>query len=181
MIVKIGRLAHKLLEGVDIPAVVAGLIDGGFSDEGDMSEAWMVEQNAEWFDPDGTFSNVLMAVELRSSRSLGVVAMDDFHMVQSNGRIEMLQGLLDALFADEVIAGDVGVAGINAGGNGDDATEAADDFGDLLEATSEREFGTGGILDEDGQTRSREVETLGGSRNGSGGLQQARFAIGAAK
>src|ERR1700722_20814468 len=173
MIVKIGRLAHKLLEGVDIPAVVAGLIDRGFSDEGDMSEARVVEENAEWFAADGTFSNVLMAVELRSSRSLGVVAMDDFHMVQANGRIEMLQGLLDALFADEVIAGDVGVAGINAGGNGDDATEGAYDFADFLDAPSEREFGPGGILDEDRQTRSHEVEPLGGSRNGSGGSQQA--------
>src|SRR6202046_1433314 len=181
MIVKIGRLAHKVLEGVDIPAVVAGLVDGGFSDEGDMSEAWVVEQNAEWFDADATFSNVLMAVELRSARGLGVVAMDDFHMVQANGRIEMLQGLVDALGADDVIASNVRVAGINACGNGDDATEAADDFGDLFEATSEREFGTGGIFDEDGQTRAREVETLRGSRNGSGGLQQARFAIGAAE
>src|SRR5580704_14396639 len=181
MIVKIGRLAHKVLEGVDIPAVVAGLIDGGLSDEGDMSEAWVVEQTAEGFDADGTFSDVLMAVELRSPRSLGVIAMDDFHMVQANGRIEMLQGLVETLLADDVIAGNVRVAGIDAGGDGDDATEAADNFVVLVEATTEREFGTGGILDEDGQTRSREVETLGGSRNGSGGLQQAGFAIGAAK
>src|SRR5580704_12186847 len=181
MIVKIVGLVHKVLEGVDIPAVVAGLIDGGFSDERDMSEAGAVEQNAEWFNADGTFSNVLMAVELRSSRSLGVVAMDDFHMVQANGRIEMLQGLVETRFADDVVAGNMRVAGINACGYRDDATEAADDFGDLLEASSEREFGTGGILDEDGQARAREIETLGGSRNGSGGLQQARFAIGAAK
>ena len=73
MIVKIGRLAHKVLEGVDIPAVVAGLIDGGFSDEGDMSEAWVVEQNAEWFDADATFSNVLMAVEPGAAGGLGVL------------------------------------------------------------------------------------------------------------
>ena len=144
MIVKIGRLAHKLLEGVDIPAVVAGLIDGGFSDEGDVSEAWIVEQNTEWFDADGTFSNVLMAVELRSSGSLGVVAMDDFHMVQANRPIEMLQGLVDALLADDVIAGDVRVAGINACGNGNNGTEAGDDFGRVLLNST---FGIVGIFD----------------------------------
>ena len=101
-----------------------------------MGESQIVQQNAKWFDANRSLPDVLMAVELRSSRRLGIVAMNNLHIVQSNGCIEMLQGLVDAFLADDVISGNVRVASIDASRDGHDAAQAIDNFGDLLEAAA---------------------------------------------
>ena len=93
----------------------------------------------------------------------------------------MLQGLVDTLFGDDVVSGDVSVAGVDAGSDGNDAAETVDDFGDLFEAASERKFRAGGVFDEDGESSLREVQALRGGGDGGGGLKQAGFAIGAAE
>ena len=174
-------LSDQLLEGFDVSAVVAGLVDGSFGDEGGVCEAEIVEQDAEGFDADGSLPDVLVAVEFGSAGSFGVIAMDYFYIVQADGSVEMLQSLVNALFADDVVAGDVSVAGVDARGDGNDAAEAVDDFGNLLEAAAEREFGAGGVFDEDGKAGLGEVKALRGGGDGGGGLQQTGFAIRSAK
>ena len=44
--------------------------------------------------------------------------------------------LIHALLCDDVVAGDVRVAGIDAGADRNDAAQAANDFTDLLEAAA---------------------------------------------
>ena len=73
------------------------------------------------------------------------------------------------------------VAGIDAGGDGNDAAQSLDHFRDLLEAAAQRKFRSRGIFDEDGQPAFDEIKVLRGRRNGRGGLQQSSLAISAAK
>ena len=89
--------------------------------------------------------------------------------------------LVDAFFADDVVSGDVSVTGVDAGRDRNDAAQAIDDFGDLLEAASQGEFGASGIFDQDGESGFRQVKALGSSGDGGSGLQQSSFAIGAAE
>jgi hypothetical protein len=144
-------------------------------------EAKIIEQNAKWLDADRSLPDVLMAVEFGSAGGLGVVAMNYLYIIQADGGVEVLQGLINALFADDIVSGNVSVAGIDAGGDRNDATEAVDDFGNLLEAASKGEFGAGSVLDQDREPGLREVEIFGGGSDGGGGLQQAGFAIASTK
>src|SRR5258706_8002612 len=114
-----------------------------------------------------------MAVQLRSSGGFGVVAVYDLHIVQSNSAIEMEKRLIDALFADDVVAGNVRVAGIDAGCNWYDAAEAVDHLGDLLEAASEGKVGAGGGFDQGGQSKFMPVKALRGGSEWSNSRRQA--------
>ena len=62
------HLRNQLLQRVYVSAVVARFVDGRFGDEGAMAKARIIEQAPEWLDTDGAFADVLMTVELRSSR-----------------------------------------------------------------------------------------------------------------
>ena len=163
---KMVELGYELLERVNILAVVARTVDGSLGDEGGMGEAKIVEQDPEGLRPDCSLSDLLMAVKLRSAGCLGVITVDDFYVVQSDGCVQLLEGLVDALFRDNVVSGNVGVTGIDAGGDGHDAAKAVDDFGDLLEAASEGVFGTRSIFDKDGESGGCEVEIPGGGGDG---------------
>ena len=102
-----------------------------------MSEAKIIEQGAERFFADGSFADMLMAVELGSARRFGVVAMNNLHVVQGNGCVEMLKRCVNAFFGDDIVSSDVSVTSVDAGGSGDDTPETVDDFGDLLKAPSQ--------------------------------------------
>src|ERR1700746_1345798 len=62
---------YQPLQGCNIPAVVSGFVNGGFSNEGSMGEAEIVEQNAKGPLANSSLPDVLMAVELRSPSSFG--------------------------------------------------------------------------------------------------------------
>jgi hypothetical protein len=174
-------LSDQLLEGFDVSAIVARLVDGSFGDEGRVGEAEIVEQDAEGFDADSSLPDLLVAVEFRSAGGFGIVAVDYFYIVQADGGIEVLHGSIEALFADDVVAGDVSVAGVDAGCDWNNTAEAVDDFGDLLEAASERKLGACGVLDQNGKAGLGEVKALRGGSDGGGRLQETGFAIRSAK
>jgi len=146
-----------------------------------MGDAAIVEEDAEGLKTNGFLSDVLMAIEFRSASGFGVVAVNHSNVIQANRRVEMEKRLRDAFWRDDVIACNVSVEGVDAGSNGDDAAQAADDFGDLLEAASQRKLGARGVFNQDGEGAFREVEILGHGGDGSGSLQQAGFAIGSAE
>ena len=174
-------LSNQLLEGFDVSAVVTGFVDGSFRDEGGVCEAEIVEQDAEGFDADGSLPDVLVAIEFGSAGSFGIIAMNYFYIVQADSSVELLQSLINAPFADNVVSGDVSVAGVDARGYWNNTAEAVDDFGNLLKAATEREFGAGGVFDEDGKAGLDEVKALRGGGDGGGGLQQTGFALRSAK
>src|SRR5260370_11678679 len=79
-----------------------------------MCRARIIQQPAKWLEADLPLADVLMAIELRSARGFGVVAVPDGDVLQAHGGVKLRQRLVQTCFADDVIAGDVGIAGINA-------------------------------------------------------------------
>ena len=43
-----------------------------------MGKTKIIYENAEWFQADGSFADLLMAIEFRSAGGFGVVAVPDF-------------------------------------------------------------------------------------------------------
>lgn len=97
-------------ERLDVAAVVAGLIDGRFGDEGAVGEAGVVQQAAEGWEADGSLSNVLVAVEAGAARSFGIVHVPDADGIETDGAANQSDGFLIAGLGDEVVSGDVAVA-----------------------------------------------------------------------
>src|SRR5215472_5817785 len=114
------QFPHEFLQHRHVAAVVAGLVNRGFSNESSPGKARIIEQGAEGFYPDGSLPDMLMTIEFRSARSLRVVTVPNFDAAEADGRFQVLQGLAEALFRDDVVSGDVCVAGIDADADGDD-------------------------------------------------------------
>lgn len=146
-----------------------------------MRQTWIVQQSSKWVEADASFSDLLMAVQLRPAFRLGVIAMPHAYIFQTDGFIQMFQRIDHASFTHNVVSRDVGMASVNAGGDGNYAVQSVEHFGDLFEASSERKFCSGSIFDQDGQVPFGQIQPLGRSRNRGRGLQQPSFTICAAK
>src|SRR5205085_8750932 len=92
-----------------------------------------------------------MAVKLGTARRFGVIAVPDRDIFETDGQVQVAQGLLHAFLTDNVVAGHVYVTGVNAGGHWDDAMQPVYEFGDLFEVAAQRELRSSGALDEHGQ------------------------------
>lgn len=173
--------SYEILQSLDISTVVSGAIDGRLSNESGVGQAQIIEQDAERLFANGSLPYMLMAVELGPTRRLRVVAVNNFYVVQANGCIEMLECLVDAFFCDDVVSRDVGVAGVDAGCDGNQTAKAVDDFGHLLEAASQGKFSASCTFDKDSETRFFKIKSLGGGGDCRRSLQQASFAVGASE
>src|SRR5207245_302122 len=87
------------------------------------------------------------------------------NIVQTNGCVQLRQSFAHAGLAYDVISGDMGVASIDAGSNRNQAPQAIEHFGYLLEAATQRVFRACSVFNEDGETYLREVESLSCGRN----------------
>ncbi len=116
-----------------------------------MGEAGVVEEALEGGGADGALADVLVAVEAGGEGGLGVVAVPDADGGEADGCADELHGLDVAVVGDDVVAGDVDVAGVEADGDGGAGLEGFDEFGDLFKLAAERELGSGGIFDEDAE------------------------------
>ena len=105
-----------------------------------MRQAEIVQQHPKCLQADGSLPDLFMAVEFRSARGLRIVAVYDLYMIQSDRRVELLQGRVNSLFADDIVSGDVRVAGIDAGADGNVSAQVLDNLGNLLKASTEGEF-----------------------------------------
>src|ERR1700722_3989680 len=122
-----------------------------------------------------------MTIQLRTPRRLGVIAVPDFHLIQPNRGVEMLQRPVKTVLAYDVIAGDMRLAGVDASAYRNQPAQAINYFCDLLEASAQRKFRTRGVLDENCQSTPSQIEPLRRGRNGSRGSQQSLLAVAAAK
>ena len=71
-----------------------------------------------------------------SPGGLGIVHVPDVNLVQTNQRVDLRDGGFIAIRGDEVVSGDVGVAGVKADSDRRDAREAADEFANLIKGAS---------------------------------------------
>src|SRR6202790_112494 len=124
---------------------------------------------------------MLMAVQLRSARGFGVIAVPNLHVVQSNRRIEMPQSRVETFFADNVVSSDMRVTGIDASSNGNDSAQPLQHFRNLLKASAKRELRTGSVLDQNGQAALGQIKPFRRCGDGRGRAKQSLFTIGATK
>ena len=141
----------------------------------------MVQQAAKWFESDGSLPDVLMPVEFRSARGFRVIAMPDGNILQADRLIQMSERGAHPSFADDVVSGNVDMAGVDAGSDWNDAAQAIKHFGNLLETASQGELCTSGIFNQNGEAALRQIQSLSGGRDCGCGLQQTGFAVCAAK
>src|ERR1700722_1895945 len=177
----IPSLIHQPLQCIHVSAIVSRLVNRRLGNEGSMGQPEIVQQNAEWFFSNGSLPDMLMAVKLRSTRGLGVVAVDNANIVQPDSCVEMLECLIDAFFADDVIPGNVRVARVDARGDRHNSAQAAEYFCDLLEASAKRKLRASSVFDEDRKAALRQIKASGGSTDCGSSSQQPLFAVRAAK
>src|SRR5208283_4499267 len=122
-----------------------------------------------------------MAIQLGAAKCLGIVAVPDLDVIQPDCSVETLEGGVQALFPGNVISGDVSVAGVDARRDGDDSPQPIQQFGDLLEAASQRKLRPGGVLDENCQPAFCKIEPAGRGRDARGGAKQSLLAVASPK
>src|SRR5215469_4562664 len=75
----------------------------------------------------------------------------------------------------------MGMAGVDAGRDGNVMAKVRQDLSDLFEAAAQRKLRAGGVLDEDGETPLFEIQTAARYRDRGGGLEQAFLPLRSAK
>ncbi len=167
----------QALQSVHVATVVSRSLDRRFGNKRSMCEAEIIEQNSKRQFADLSLSDLFMTVEFGSARSLGIIAVNNSDVIQTDGGVKLLQSFVDACFGGDVIAGNMRVAGIDARGRGDNVAQMIEDFGDLFETRAQRILGSGSVFDEDGEPGLGEVQTLRRGCDSRCGLQESGFAV----
>src|SRR5919108_3892385 len=108
-----------------------------------MRKSGVVQQPPERFQSDTSLPDVLVAVELRTARRLGVIAMPHANILESHGRVQVGESSLHSRRAHEVVAGNMNMAGVDAGSYGHHVAQKLEQFGNLLKAAAQGIFGAG--------------------------------------
>jgi len=79
--------AEERPKGADVAAVVAGTVNGSFREERAFgrTKQRVVQDAGEGFPADVAAADVLMAVEARAERNLGIVAVNDADVFEAEG------------------------------------------------------------------------------------------------
>src|SRR5579863_6453243 len=128
---------YQPLQGANIALFIAVVIDRRLRNEGAMGEAGIVEQAAERLFADGSFADVLVAIEPGAARGLGVVAMPHPHWIEANRSFNLDHRVLVAIGGYDVITGHMGMTGIEADRYRRMITQQHHKFGHLVEAASQ--------------------------------------------
>jgi hypothetical protein len=172
---------HHFLQRIHIRQIVQRLVNRRLGNEGRMRQPRIVQQSPKCLQPDASLPDVLMPVQLRSARGLGVVAMPDVNILQADGAIELIERVGKSFVADNVIACDVRVAGIDASSRGHELRQQVQQLGDLLEVAAEGKLRASSVLDEHAQVARRQVQTFDRLLNRQRGPPQTFFAAASAK
>ena len=159
------RSRDELFQRSDVLTIIARFVDGSLGDEGSVGQPRIIQKPPKALQANRSLPDVLVAIKFGTASAFGIVAMPDLHPLKPNSLVQVLQSLIEAGFADDVISGDVGVAGINARRGGNDPVQAVEDFRDLLKTSAERELGARGVLDENRESAFDQIEPLSRSRD----------------
>src|SRR5215471_12268398 len=108
-------LLYQRLQRFHVSAVVARTVNGCFCDECGGRGARIIEEAPKRLAANLSLAYVLVAIELRTPLALGVVAMPDADVFQTDGFVEMAHGCAHSFGAHNVVPRNMSVAGINAG------------------------------------------------------------------
>ena len=102
--------------------------------------------------------------------------MPDAHRVEADRGLDLDHGAFVAFLGDDVVAGHVGVAGVEAHGYRRMPAQEPDQLGHLVEAAAQGTLGAGGVLDEEGEAGALPGKPVHGALDGFGGKAQAGVA-----
>src|SRR5262249_19756417 len=153
--------------------VVSRCIDGGFGNERGRGETGMVQQSPERFEANRASSDMLVPVEFGAARGLGVITVPDGNVLETDGSVEFLERFPEPVLGDDVVSRNMGMAGVDAGRDGNVMPKVRQDLGDLFEAAAQRKLRAGSVLDEDGEATLFEIQAAARHPDRGGGLQQA--------
>ena len=120
--------AEERPEGADVAAIVTGAVDWGFREESaaGRTKERMIQEARKGFLADVAAADVLMAVNACAQRGLGIVAVDDRHIVQTEGGVSLGECAVEAFGRANLKARGEEMSGIEANpGRGSDAAGAA--------------------------------------------------------
>ena len=89
--------------------------------------------------------------------------------IEADRGFDLNHGVFVAVGGDDVVAGDMGVAGIETDRHRRVGAQKPHEFGDLVEAAAERKLGAGGVFDEDGEAGALPGKAVEGAFDGFGG------------
>jgi hypothetical protein len=124
---------------------------------------------------------MLMPVQLRSARGLGIIAMPHVNIPQADGAMQLIQSVGKSFVAHNVVACNVGVAGIDTSSRGHELRQQVQQLGDLLEVAAEGKLRASSVLDQDTQVARRQIQTLDRLLNRQRGAPQSLFAAASPK
>src|SRR6266704_3478349 len=102
--------------------------------------------------------------------------MPDGDILYSHGFVELLHRGFISCVAHDVVSRNVGMARIDASSHRNVFPQGLDKLRYLLEASAQRELGSGGVFDEYRKLRRFEVESITGFAQGFGSTLQTIFA-----
>src|ERR1035438_362828 len=105
---------NKARQHAHIPLLVAGLVHRGFGNEGGVGKALVVEQPPEGLNAYRSLADRFVPVELGAAFGFGVVAVPNAHRIEAHRGAGLPHRLRVAFGGDQIVAGHVGVASIQA-------------------------------------------------------------------
>ena len=106
------------------------------------------EQPLKRRSPDRPFADMLMTVELRSTCCLRIIHVPDMHIFGPDLRLNLLHRSFITICTHNVIARNVGMAGIEANADRRMRAQRLQQFADLFETSAQRVLGPGRILNQ---------------------------------
>ena len=129
--------------------IISRIINRRFRDEGCMLKAAIVQQRSKYLQSQFAAAYVLVTIQPRSALGLSVITMPHANVFQTHRFRKMLQRELAAFVTDDVISGNVSVAGIDARAHGHGVAKKLQQLRNLLKSAAQRIFRTRRVFDQD--------------------------------
>jgi len=156
--------AGEFPEGGYVAAVVAGIVDRSFGEEGAAgqafgrrgAEAGMGQETAKGFGADFAVADVIVAIDAAAERNFGVVNVEDRNVFEPDDAIGELERGDQAGFALDVVAGGEEMRGIQAGADLQ-ALQRVEHLAEFFEARAEGGAHARGVFEQDANRAGRQI------------------------
>ena len=123
---------------------------GCFQNQRHVIEPWVAHEALEKVHAQQSLADAVVAVHARGEWLFGIIQVHGAQVMCSDGLVKLFPGLLVTLFRLQIIAGGVGVAGVDADPHAVFVFYLVDDKGDMLEAEAHIAALPGGVLNYSG-------------------------------
>src|SRR5271170_1568747 len=132
----VASLLHKTAQHSNVTFVIARFIHRSFSNKGTVAEAAIIEQPAKWFNTDCSLPDIFMTIQLRTPRSLGVIAVPYPDSLQPHRRLDLSDSSFVAFRSNDVVSRNMRVTRIQTHSHRRSCTKPLHKLRNLLETAS---------------------------------------------